>query len=519
MTTLQTHSARNTTSASLVLSGAQSARTSASDAPGFAGVLDAFTDPSVLDGSELTESTLDQNEDSDELAESDDGSAESAESDSESESADDANNSENTQSTEDANADGQTAPDQNGISGSQQQADGSSTQVNSTQDLVKLLNNAATIDIAALASQQLTGQLSASQAAHQSTAQQSLQSQTQQPDAPQKSAQAPKPAPSTAQLPSPSEQHFRTLQTTQRLHTQLTQQSPDSSTPALSILQATPLNPQSAQTQSTGILTDPQAQQSVANNASRSVQASQTIQAQASRIQTSEASASQRKSESFKSLTEIGATSKFKPIKGAESSNSNSAGFDLGAQSDRSNQHATRLDAQDPQARTQEQALQRKQILSQVQRGLASIINTKGGTMKLRMSPEHLGQVKIQLTTKDGHVKIKIDAETEHARSALKDGLADLRASMESRGVHVDELSIEQRQPNEFRLSDDASDPKTGDPQNPTSQHDNGSNNDQSKQSSDQQQHTDASDPHATDTTDSESPQPIWTELGLDAIA
>lgn len=518
MTTLQTLSARNHNSASLVLSGAQSARTSASNAPGFAGVLDAFTDQSAFDRSELTDTTTDElSEDSEQLSDADEGSSERSETDPESDSAKNPNGSGDPQSTQDANADGQQSADQTGADGIHQPTDGSSTQVNSTQDLVKLLNNAASIDIAGLASQQLTGQLSASQAAMQSTAQQTPQTQTQPTDAPQKPVQSPKTTAPAAQHPNPAEQHLRSLQSTQSKFAQLTQQSPESSMPAQSTTQTPALSPQSAQSQAAIHTNESLVQQSVANTANRSVQASQTIQAQASRIQTTDASASQRKSESFKSLAEIGATTKSKPIKGAESTNSNSAGFDLGAQSDRSNQHATRLDAQDPQTRTQEQALQRKQMLSQVQRGLASIINTKGGTMKLRMSPEHLGQVKIQLTTKDGHVKIKIDAETDHARAMLKDGLADLRASMESRGVHVDELSIEQREPSEFRLSDTAADPKDS-----ASQRDHGSSNNQNQKNSDQQQHTDASDPHSsdtTDTTDSESPQPIWTELGLDAIA
>lgn len=518
MTTLQTHSARNHNSASLVLSGAQSARTSASNAPGFAGVLDAFTDQSALDGSQLTDSTTDElSEDSDQLSDADEGSSEKSETDPESDSAKNSNGSGDPQSTQDGNTDDQASAEQSVVDGIQQPSDGSSSQVNSTQDLVKLLNNAAAIDIAGLASQQLTGQLSASQAAMQSTAQQTPETQSQTADAAQNPVQSPKTTAPTAQHSNPTELHLRTLHTTQSKFAQLTQQSLESSVPAQSATQTPALSSQSAQSQAAPHANDSSVQHSVANTANRSMQASQTIQAQASRIQTSDASTSQRKTESFKSLAEIGATTKSKPLKGAESTNSNSAGFDLGAQSDRSNQHATRLEAQDPQARTQEQALQRKQVLTQVQRGLASIINTKGGTMKLRMSPEHLGQVRIQLTTKDGHVKIKIDAETDHARAALKDGLADLRASMESRGVHVDELSIEQREPSEFRLSDEA-----GEPKDTASQNDSGSSDDQQGKNSEQQEHADASDPDSTDTTDttdSESPQPIWTELGLDAIA
>ena len=151
--------------------------------------------------------------------------------------------------------------------------------------------------------------------------------------------------------------------------------------------------------------------------------------------------------------------------------------------------------------------------MAQVQRGLASIMNTKGGTMKLRLSPEHLGQVNIQLVTKNGHVSIKIDAETDQARSMLKDGLEGLRSAMESRGVQVDDLSIEGRQRTEFeRLFGDAHQSNTQQ-RGSSEQHESNNHPDQSAHTNDDAQAAD------TDQHDSNTPRGIWTELGLDAIA
>ncbi|MBO6512829.1 MAG: flagellar hook-length control protein FliK [Phycisphaerales bacterium] len=513
MTTLQTHSARNPSSASPLLSGAQSARSSALDAPGFAGILDAFTEPDSLTETEPIESTSDQpSDESQKSDESDDASDTQAAQDESNEPAQSTDQAEDSEQTEESQSNSQPVSDTQTADRPEQPAEGASTQVNSAQDLVKLLNNAATIDLAALATQQLTGQTTATQAAiqpksTQQHAQQSTQSSTPQP------AQLQSQPPTTPATPTPIQpqtNQFRTLQSPQpniaHLSADPAQSTANNTQPITTSAQQV-RTPAAAQPNST-----PTPQTAIAT-IHRSVLASQAIQASTTRVHSPEAATNQRKSDPFKSLTEIGASSKSKPLRGTESANSNAAGFDLGAQSDRSAQHATRLDAQDPNARTQEQALQRKQILSQVQRGLASIINTKGGTMKLRMTPEHLGQVNIKMTTKDGHVKIKIDAETDQARAALKSGLAELKSTMESRGIQVEELSIEQRTPNEFRLTDHALDSKSS-----PNQHDHQSSRDHDQKN---QQHSpdDQPDHQGLDAQDSESPKPIWTELGLDAIA
>lgn len=501
MTTLQTTSTRNSNSASLVLSGAQSDHARAVDAPGFAGVLEAFSNAESSNKIQLTEDSINElhDEGSDQLAEIDESSDQDSDAQSESNGTSDAQGS----------ASNQGDPNQSTSTADELPAEELDTQINSAKDLVKLLNNAAAIDLAGLATQQLTGKAaqSASEAAPQPTPTASPN-----PPSTQQSAAPQADAGSAAKQVDPSLQSILLQQS--RLAQSGQSLLEFGSQPPSKAAEAQTLPPQSVQptnaAQQPKLAIDQQHSIQTSTAAvARSVQASQVIATQPA--QTMDPSAVRRKTQSLRSIDEIGVVAKTKPLKGTESTNSNSAGFDLGAQSDRSGQHTTRLDPQDPQARMQEQALQRQQVLAQVQRGLASIINTKGGTMKLRMSPEHLGQVKIQLTTKDGHVKIKIDAETEHARSMLKDGLADLRTAMESRGVHVDELSIEQRDPNEFRL-----------PNTPGQ-----SNNQAAHSDSDSKPDTGRSDQHAEnqskeesqDTTDNESPQPIWTELGLDAIA
>jgi flagellar hook-length control protein FliK len=151
--------------------------------------------------------------------------------------------------------------------------------------------------------------------------------------------------------------------------------------------------------------------------------------------------------------------------------------------------------------------------MAQVQRGLASIMNTKGGSMKIRLSPEHLGEVNIQLSTKDGHVSVKIEAEHEHTTKVLKEGLDGLRQAIESRGASVDELTVDARNRTGFSqiLGDPGQSGETGD------QPRHGQQDSEHKSSSNSSiQHAQA---HAEDDEHRQTPQGIWTELGLDAIA
>lgn len=510
MTILQATSSRNSNSASLVLSGAQSTHTRAVDAPGFAGVLDAFSNTESTTESQLTEdsTTEIQSEVNEELTESDDSSEQDSASKSDSESQADSNAAKDAHDSASTNLDDPNSPSS---VANELPAEELDTQINSAKDLVKLLNNAAAIDIAGLAAQQLAGKAvqSVSEAAPKPTPATSTQPSSSQPSATPQAHNESVPKQTEPGFQSILPQHSKSAQSGQT-PTEPGSQSPSNAAEAQS-LSAQSVQPTNTAQSPKHSIDQQQLIQSSSAAVTRSVQASQAVAPQPA--QAIDPSSARRKAQTLRTVDEIGVVAKSKSLKGTESTNSHSSGFDLGAQSDRSGQHATRLDAQDPQARTQEQALQRQQVLAQVQRGLASIINTKGGTMKLRMSPEHLGQVKIQLTTKDGHVKIKIDAETEHARSMLKDGLKDLQTTMESRGVHVDELSIEQREPNEFRLPTTA-----GQSNNQSAQSDPDSSRDTGSQHSDQHAGNQSTEP-SQDPTDNETPQPIWTQLGLDAIA
>jgi len=465
MTTLQTLSTRNIHSADPSDLGAQSVNIGAGDAPGFAGVLEAFTEPDdaiePLDESVAEDAAEDAGSD-EVVAESSDGAK---------------------------SGDGEV-----GDEGSEGQIAEKhiSQRVSSSGDLAMLLTNAASIDLAALASGQLKVQGTENQQAEPKSDQ----------------------ANPTGQKSSDSKSTQQTLGTVPdtpgveradgRFQSDFAQRSMKNNESAGARAEGSAgakvnAHDQAAQKQAEQAASD--SKQVVQPDKAQIIQVSQSIVA--------DMKGNSRRLEGLKPMSEIAeGASKARAVSGSESAGKaggEQGGLDLGKRS----QNANRLTDSKP---TDDRALMRQQVMAQVQRGLASIMNTQGGTMKIRLSPEHLGEVKIQLSTKDGHVRVQIDAKNDEARGMLKDGLEGLRSAMESRGVTVDDLSIQGRQQSEFdRLFGGGGQGGARD-QNPGDR----------PQSDDQRASQDnGGEDQVSETGEEASSESrgVWTELGLDAIA
>lgn len=83
---------------------------------------------------------------------------------------------------------------------------------------------------------------------------------------------------------------------------------------------------------------------------------------------------------------------------------------------------------------------------AQVQRGLAQVLRQGGGTLTLRMTPNDLGEVKVELRLSHGRVEGVIEASTPVARDLLRRELDQLASSLERRGVTVDRLDVRLRE-------------------------------------------------------------------------
>lgn len=82
------------------------------------------------------------------------------------------------------------------------------------------------------------------------------------------------------------------------------------------------------------------------------------------------------------------------------------------------------------------------QVASAVSRGLSATVHAKGGSLVLRLVPEALGQVRIQMQIEQGAVSVRIETGTAQAQGLLSEHLAALRGSLESKGLSVERLSV-----------------------------------------------------------------------------
>lgn len=153
----------------------------------------------------------------------------------------------------------------------------------------------------------------------------------------------------------------------------------------------------------------------------------------------------------------------------------------------------------------------REAVLNTVQRGLASVLSQGGGRMTVILRPERLGEVQVRMETADGGVNARLSATTDAARQTLEAGLDTLRAALEARGVRVDSLQIDPAPADADATRQSPTGQPGADPdgqrEHPDRRHDRSRRADTQAESA------------TTVAASGRTPVGIWTELGLDAIA
>lgn len=79
---------------------------------------------------------------------------------------------------------------------------------------------------------------------------------------------------------------------------------------------------------------------------------------------------------------------------------------------------------------------------NQVARGLAAAVRQRDGTLTLRLSPDSLGDIKIQVRVESGHVSAHIHAQTDQARQLLTESASTLRTALEAHGLVVERVEV-----------------------------------------------------------------------------
>ena len=78
--------------------------------------------------------------------------------------------------------------------------------------------------------------------------------------------------------------------------------------------------------------------------------------------------------------------------------------------------------------------------LASIHRGLSVALRQQGGSVQMRLTPESLGLLKIEMTLSRGAATLQ--ASTPEARELLSRSIETLRASLEAKGLSVERLSI-----------------------------------------------------------------------------
>ena len=71
-------------------------------------------------------------------------------------------------------------------------------------------------------------------------------------------------------------------------------------------------------------------------------------------------------------------------------------------------------------------------------------INSRGNDIKLslKLHPEELGELKIDLTLKEGSIKANVVAQSQHVREIIERNMIKLRQVLEDKGFTIDQILV-----------------------------------------------------------------------------
>ena len=85
----------------------------------------------------------------------------------------------------------------------------------------------------------------------------------------------------------------------------------------------------------------------------------------------------------------------------------------------------------------------RDALIDQIHRGLAKALQNRDGEITVRLRPENLGLVKVQIRVENSHVTASLEATSKQARELLSQNIVTLERALEARGMIVDRIVIE----------------------------------------------------------------------------
>ncbi len=97
-----------------------------------------------------------------------------------------------------------------------------------------------------------------------------------------------------------------------------------------------------------------------------------------------------------------------------------------------------------------------------------------GGAMKMRLDPPEMGPLQVSVHVKDGVITASFQTSTDQATKMLSHSLGQLKTALESAGIAVGKIHVQQAAPGETRAddSDSSDDARSSDQNTSTSQQD-----------------------------------------------
>ena len=209
-------------------------------------------------------------------------------------------------------------------------------------------------------------------------------------------------------------------------------------------------------------------------------------------------------------LGQSSASSTARAITGVQAS----AGSDVGAGSVTQRQTDTNAGSLVEKMKSSELPSETKRagVLAQVQRGLASLLRTGNNEMVLKLSPGNLGEVRIHIKSKGDRLTIRFETTSAEATEHLNASTKDLGSAMRAKGISIEQIQVEQSPTHDPSIDGAASESGSSS----AGQDRAGSDQNNAQQRGDS---TGVGEHESNDDSTNNEPQPIWTELGLDAIA
>jgi flagellar hook-length control protein FliK len=95
-----------------------------------------------------------------------------------------------------------------------------------------------------------------------------------------------------------------------------------------------------------------------------------------------------------------------------------------------------------------------KEIINQSQ----FLVKKGGGEMKMKLSPEGMGEISLRVKMVDGQVNVEMVTSSDEAKKVLEKGLNDLKESLAGHKLHLDSIKIENTKDTSNQLADQRQD-------------------------------------------------------------